>query len=83
MEEIAAKLQKEANEVKETRASEVIPPKMTDRENTDDAIQNGEGELIEETSVMTREKTFARTERKKKNRASQKEKSGGDNADPS
>lgn len=77
MEQIAAKLQQEANQEKEHRASEVIPPKMTERENTDDAINNGEGELVEETDAlnMVREKTFARKERKKKNRSSQKEKS--------
>jgi len=76
MEQIAAKLQQEANQEKEHRASEVIPPKMTERENTDDAINNGEGELVEETDAlnMVREKTFARKERKKKNRSSQKEK---------
>merc|ERR1712235_100079 len=34
MEQIAAKLQQEANQEKENRASEITPPKMTDRENT-------------------------------------------------
>jgi len=82
MEQIAAKLQQEANQEKEHRASEVIPPKMTERENTDDAINNGEGELVEETDAlnMVREKTFARKERKKKNRSSQKEKSNNEPA---